>query len=234
MISLIKTLYNKLHIIHNIYIKNRFFIKKKSYSMEKEDLEITKRLNKIKNGFYVDVGGYHPVHRNNTFLLYKKNWRGINIDLSKFSIDLFKFARPEDINLNVAVSKTNKKIKYYTQKKISQLTTIHKDIANKRMQGPIIEKEILSNTLTALIDKTKYKDKRIDFLNIDAEGADFEILESLNFDVYRPKLICVEIDNKQIENSKIFNFLKKQKYTNQWSATFSYIFTDDLYNFDRV
>ena len=234
MISLIKTLYNKLHIIHNIYIKNKFFIKKKSYSMEKEDLEITKRLNKIKNGFYVDVGGYHPVHRNNTYLLYKKNWRGINIDLSKFSIDLFNFARPEDINLNVAVSKTNKKIKYYTQKKISQLTTIYKDIANKRMQGPIIEKEILSNTLTALIGKTKYKNKRIDFLNIDAEGADFEILESLNFDVYRPKLICVEIDNKQIENSKIFNFLKKQKYTNQWSATFSYIFTDDLYNFDRV
>ena len=234
MISLIKTLYNKLHIIHNIYIKNRFFIKKKSYSMEKEDLEITKRLNKIKNGFYVDVGGYHPVHRNNTYLLYKKNWRGINIDLSKFSIDLFKFARPEDINLNLAVSKTNKKIKYYTQKKISQLTTIYKDIANKRMQGPIIEKEIMSNTLTALIGKTKYKNKRIDFLNIDAEGADFEILESLNFDVYRPKLICVEIDNKQIENSKIFNFLKKKKYTNQWSATFSYIFTDDLYNFDRV
>ena len=234
MIGLIKTLYNKLHIIHNIYIKNRFFIKKKSYSMEKEDLEITKRLNKIKNGFYVDVGGYHPVHRNNTFLLYKKNWRGINIDLSRFSIDLFKFARPEDINLNVAVSKTNKKIKYYTQKKISQLTTIHKDIANKRMQGPIIEKEILSNTLTALIDKTKYKDKRIDFLNIDAEGADFEVLESLNFDVYRPKLICVEIDDEQIENSKIFNFLKKQKYTNQWSATFSYIFTDDTYNFDKI
>ena len=234
MISLIKTLYNKLHIIHNIYIKNKFFIKKKSYSMEKEDLEIAKILNNIKNGFYVDVGGYHPVHRNNTYLLYKKNWRGINIDLSKFSIDLFNFARPEDINLNVAVSKTNKKIKYYTQKKISQLSTIYKDIANKRMQGPIIEKEILSDTLTALLEKTLYKNRRIDFLNIDAEGADFEILESLNFDVYRPKLICVEIDNKQIENSKIFNFLKKQKYTNQWSATFSHIFTDDTYNFDRI
>ena len=200
--------------------------------MEKEDLEIAKILNNIKNGFYVDVGGYHPVHRNNTYLLYKKNWRGINIDLSKFSIDLFNFARPEDINLNVAVSKTNKKIKYYTQKKISQLSTIYKDIANKRMQGPIIEKEILSDTLTALLEKTLYKNRRIDFLNIDAEGADFEILESLNFDVYRPKLICVEIDNKQIENSKIFNFLKKQKYTNQWSATLSHLFTDDLYNFN--
>ena len=234
MISLFKTLYNKLHIIHNIYIKNKFFIKKKSYSMEKEDLEIAKILNNIKNGFYVDVGGYHPLHRNNTYLLYKKNWRGINIDLSKFSIDLFNFARPEDINLNVAVSKTNKKIKYYTQKKISQLSTIYKDIANKRMQGPIIEKEILSDTLTALLEKTLYKNRRIDFLNIDAEGADFEVLESLNFDVYRPKLICVEIDDEQIENSKIFNFLKKQKYTNQWSATFSYIFTDDLYNFERV
>ena len=41
--------------------------------MEGEDLEILRLSNDINNGFYVDVGCYHPTHLNNTFLLYKKN-----------------------------------------------------------------------------------------------------------------------------------------------------------------
>ena len=68
----LKKIIKKLHLIHNIYIKNKFFLKRKSYSMEKEDLEIVKIFHKIKKGFYVDVGCYHPIHLNNTFLLYKK------------------------------------------------------------------------------------------------------------------------------------------------------------------
>ena len=98
MIGLLKKIYNKLHIIQNIYIKNKFFLNKKTYAMEGEDLEIVNILKNINNGFYVDAGGYHPIDRNNTYLLYKRNWRGINIDLSKFSIDLFNFTRPLDIN----------------------------------------------------------------------------------------------------------------------------------------
>ena len=88
MISAIRKFYKKLHIIQNIYIKNNFFFKRKTYAMEGEDLEIVKILKNIENGFYVDAGGFHPLDRNNTYLLYKKKWRGINIDLSEFSIDL--------------------------------------------------------------------------------------------------------------------------------------------------
>ena len=72
--------------------------------MEGEDLEIVKALKNINNGFFVDVGCYHPLHLNNTYLLYKKNWRGINVDLSELSIDLFNSIRSEDININSAVS----------------------------------------------------------------------------------------------------------------------------------
>ena len=60
--------------------------------MDKEDLNIINYFKDKKNGFYIDVGCFHPLDRNNTYLLYKKNWRGINIDVSKFSIDLFKLA----------------------------------------------------------------------------------------------------------------------------------------------
>ena len=232
MISVLRKFYKKLHIIQNIYIKNKFFFKKRTYAMEGEDLKIIEFLKNIKNGFYVDAGSFHPLDRNNTYLLYKKNWRGINIDLSEFSIDLFNFARPEDININVAVSNKDGEINFYYMKKLSQLSTIKKDIALKGMHGDIKEKKINSRKLTTIINNTKFKNKKIDFLNIDLEGADFEALQSLNFEIYRPKLICVEIHDKDIENSKINLFLKKLNYTKKWSATFSHLYTDNLVAFN--
>ena len=88
MIKLISNLLENLHILQNIYIKNNFFFKKKSYSMDKEDLVIDKYFKNKNKGFYVDVGCYHPLQRNNIILLYQKGWRGINIDISDFSIKL--------------------------------------------------------------------------------------------------------------------------------------------------
>ena len=88
---MLKQILKKIHIIHNIHIKHKFFIRKKSYSMEGEDLFISQYTKNIKNGFYVDAGCYHPLHLNNTYLLHKKNWNGINIDLSEFSISLFNY-----------------------------------------------------------------------------------------------------------------------------------------------
>ena len=60
-----------------------------------------------KEGFFIDVGCYHQTHRNNTFLLYKKGWQGINVDIHSFSIDLFNHLRPRDLNYNFAISDKN-------------------------------------------------------------------------------------------------------------------------------
>ena len=101
---MLKKILEKFHIFHNIYIKHKYLIKKESYSMEEEDLIILELTKDIKNGFYVDAGCYHPLHLSNTHLLYKRNWSGINIDLSEFSIALFNYLRPRDININAAIS----------------------------------------------------------------------------------------------------------------------------------
>ena len=81
------------------------------------------------------------------------------------------------------------------------------------------------------MNNTKYKNRKIDFLNIDLEGADFEALQSLNFNVYRPKLICVEIYDENIEGSNINIFLKNLNYAKKWSATYSHLYIDNLANF---
>ncbi len=199
-----------------------------SYSMEGEDLIIQDYLKNINNGFYVDAGCYHPLHLSNTYLLHKRNWSGINIDVSQFSIDLFNFLRPNDLNINSAVSNTDSEVTIYFQKKISQLTTIYKEISKERMQGKIQEKNIKSQKLNTILNKSKFINRKIDFLNIDLEGADYEALQSLDFDTYRPKVICIEINDKDIIGSDIFNFLNNLKYKLVWSSksNLSHIFVD--------
>ena len=222
---MLKNFIKKIHIIHNIYIKHGFLVKKKSYAMDKEDLAILDNVKKYKSGFYVDVGCYHPIRNNNTYLLYKKNWRGVNIDLSEFSIDLFNFLRPDDCNIVAAISNTKSKSNIYYQKKLSQLTTLSEEQSKKVFQGNIKIKEIETSTIDEILSKTKYANSTIDFLNIDIEGLDFEALQGLNFEKYDPKLICIEVHDFKVEDSKVYEFLKKKNYKLVWSGIFSHLFT---------
>ena len=192
--------------------------------MNNEDTEILNYFEKKRGGFYVDVGCYHPIHRNNTYLLHKQDWKGINIDVSQFSIDLFNYLRPNDLNYNCAISNKNETVKIFYQKELSQLSTIENEQAKKVFQGNIKEKEIQAFTLDEILKKDKFKDAKIDFLNIDAEGADFKVLEGLSFDKFKPELICIEIHDKEIKESKVYKFLNDKNYQLIWSGVFSHLF----------
>ena len=221
---MLKKILRKLYIIQNIYIKHKFFIKKKSYAMDNEDSVVLEYFKDKRNGFYVDVGCYHPIHRNNTYLLHKKNWNGINIDTSQLSIDLFDYMRPKDLNYNCAVSNKNEIIKLFYQKELSQLSTIEKDQAKNVFQGYIREKNIQAFTLDEILSRDRYKNKKIDFLDVDVEGADLKVLEGLSFNKFQPELVCVEIHKKKIKESDIYNFLIDKNYELLWSGVFSHIF----------
>ena len=221
---MLKKILRKLHIFHNIYIKHKSFIKKKSYSLDGEDSFIEKYFKETPVGFYIDVGCHNPIYLNNTFLLHKKKWKGINIDTSQFAIDLFNYMRPNDLNYNCAVSNKNENVKLYFQKEFSLLNTIEINHAKKFMQGNIKEKIIEAFTLDEILNRSIYKNSKIDFLDIDVEGADLKVLEGLSFDKFKPKLICVEIHEKKIEESEIYKFLIEKKYKLIWSGMFSHIF----------
>tara|TARA_B110000008_G_C16770339_1_gene484358 strand:- start:33 stop:707 length:675 start_codon:yes stop_codon:yes gene_type:complete len=220
----LKKILRKFHILHNIYIKHKIFIKKKSYAMNNEDTAVLEYFKNKKNGFYVDVGCYHPIHRNNTYLLHKQGWNGINIDTSKFSIDLFNFIRSKDLNYNCAISDKNEIVKLFYQKKLSQLSTIEKNYAESVFQGNIKEKEIQAFTLDEILSRDKYKNSKIDFLDIDVEGADLKVLQGLSFDKFKPELVCIEIHEKEIKQSEIYKFLVDENYELIWSGVFSYLF----------
>ena len=223
---------NFFSYLYYMFYRPKIFFPKKSYSMLGEDLIVDKFFKNKKKGIYVDVGCYHPIDGNNTYLLFRKGWSGVNIDLNKLSIDLFKRDRKNDCNLNVAISNKSKNIKYYYRKKINMLNTINKKFAKSSFRKGFKIGSIQSQLLNTILDESKFKNKKIDFLNLDIEGNEINALESLDLRKYSPKLICIEIHNNNLgRNTKdflkkntIYKFLNKKGYIYIWNNDFSYIF----------
>ena len=161
----------------------------------------------------MDVGCYHPIKYNHTWALYKKGWRGINIDLDDLKIELFNMVRPKDVNIVCAVSDQNGKAPYYRAGLFSQINSLQKSETSV-MEG-YVTREVECRTLTSVIDGTRFKDERIDFLNVDVEGHDFEALSSLDFQRYQPLLIAVEIHERtldRVQETGTFKLLSDKGY----------------------
>ena len=108
--------------------------------MDGEDLFIDNFF-KNKRGLYVDVGAYHPLELSNTYLLHKRKWEGINIDINSLSIEYFDFLRPNDINLNLGVAKKNSTKIIYFQKEKSPLNTLNLNHAKKIFSNKLKKKK---------------------------------------------------------------------------------------------
>lgn len=170
---------------------NRFFYG--SYSQEGEDLLIYRLLNKKKHGFYVDVGAYDPNRFSNTKFFYNKGWSGINIEPDPDNYKKFLKARSRDINLNIGVGAKNGKMSFY-QIFPDTLSTFSKKQAQfyEKIGFKIIgRKKFQIKRLDSVIRKY-CKDKTIDFLSIDTEDYETEVLKSNNWKLFRPKIICIE------------------------------------------
>ena len=180
-----------------------------------EDVLINRFFRKIDDGFYVDIGCYHPTKGSLTYYLYKKGWRGLNVDLSKISIDLFKLARPKDYNIHAAVTDFDGETHFFENGMINQQNTLENNGTNLK------KIKIIAVKLQTLLEKLNIN--YIDFLNIDVEGSDYKVISSLNLNNIRPKMICIEENKyniKDILNEKIQTFMHSNNY-----FFFSNIFT---------
>ncbi|MBA1338727.1 MAG: Methyltransferase FkbM domain-containing protein [Pelagibacterales bacterium] len=225
--------FNYLYKFYLLYIKHKTFLPKKTYSEWGEDLFVTKFFKNHSKGFYVDIGAYHPFFLNNTQLLFKNKWEGINVDINQASIEIFNKARPNDFNFNVAISNKNKKyINYYTKNMMNMLsTTMINSAKTAFLNKSYIKRRVKCNKLNYIISKTKFINRKIDFLNIDTEKSEVDVLKSLDFIKYKPKLICVEIHltakNKKripMKTHPTYQYLIKKKYKLVWQKGYSFIF----------
>ena len=200
--------------------------KKISYSYGGIDALVENIFKGKNKGFYVDIGCGHPIKNNNTYLLNKKNWSGINIDLDRDNIDLFNIYRPSDLNIAAAISdKVGEGDLFFYHSK-SALNTINKQTADYQKAKISNIKKIKTNTLNAVLNNSKYNNLQIDLLSIDIEGSEFLALKNFDFNKYNPKVIVVEyldlslpaleIKNLNINsaiNSEIYKLIVSKNYT---------------------
>ena len=172
-----------------------------------------------KNGFFIDVGCHQPLLNNNTYILYQKGWRGINIDLDFGAIDMFNFFRKDDTNIQAAISNSVGKKNLYFFHNRSAINTLSQTAENKAREI----REVKTFTLNDIIENSQFKNKEIDFLSVDVEGTEIEVLQGLDFNKYKPKLVVLEfIDfnvseyyNLKIDNiltSSINKYMENQNY----------------------
>jgi len=213
-------LLNKLMFKFVHHIKAFFRYGNVSYSQEGEDLILNRLFERQKKGFYVDVGAHHPFRFSNTFLFYLKGWRGINIDAMPGSMKLFNKHRKHDINLEIPVlSEANDMIYYQFDE--PALNGFSKTLSIERNQNTnykIINQLELRGMPLAQILKNNIpeKNQQIDFMSIDVEGLDLEVLKSNDWIKFRPNILLVELLNSSmdlINEDPVMIFLKEQKYS---------------------
>lgn len=220
-------LFLKLNLLHKI-----FFTKKIYFSFSGVDLILQNIFMKQNDGLYIDVGCQHPIKNNNTYLLYKKGWKGINVDLDKDNIKLFNSARPEDYNVNKALSSEIKNAELYFYHKKSPINTIDKKTSEFQKAKVSSIRNITTDTLNNIISNTKYKDCCIDLLSIDVEGHELQVLKGFNLTKYRPKVIVVEYLDLNVSKLEIKNLTLKDVIDSEiykYLSSNGYILVNSIY-----
>src|SRR5690606_15965677 len=119
------------------------------------------------HGFYVDVGAHHPTHYSNTYLFYKRGWRGINIDAMPGSMEPFRKLRPHDINLEIPISSKTEILPFYIFNRPTLNTFSRAEADRKNGWGNfklIKTIEMEAFPLSEILDKYLPKGQKIDFM----------------------------------------------------------------------
>jgi len=197
----------------------RYFDKyvKKSYSQEGEDMILGRIFINLSYGFYVDIGAHHPKRFSNTQYFYNKGWNGINIDALPGTKYLFDRIRPNDTNIEVAISDNKNDTIYFSFDDAAYNTTVE-EVAKKLIDDGKKYLGKLTTPCMRLMDvfeKHISSDIEISFLSVDVEGREIDVLRSNNWDKYRPVIICVEglYNNlSDLEQCEVHVFLKQNDY----------------------
>ena len=149
---------------------------------------------KTNDGFFVDLGAYNPLKYSNTMKFYVKGWRGVNIDARPGSMKEFNKLRPEDINVEAAISPDGKQAVYYEFSEPTANTFDSRAAEESLKLGlTMTGKHVLDTyTVNELFEKYIPEGQKIDLLDIDVEGFDSMIVQQLDWDKYHPSIVMIE------------------------------------------
>jgi len=192
-----------------------------SFAQEGEDRVLCRLFEQrlYRPGFYVDVGAHHPTRFSNTYLFYSLGWRGINLDAMPGSMDAVSRKRPRDINLELAVGEAEGPLTYHDFSEPA-LNTFSATLAGEYRKIPGVRLtrtiQIPCRRLDRVLRETLPPGTRIDFLSVDVEGLDLEVVRSNDWAAFRPEVVLVESldvpDLASLAEDTTARFLASQGY----------------------
>lgn len=197
---------------------DQFFFHR-SYAQEGEDMIYRSFFENRKKykGFYVDVGAHHPYRFSNTLYFYQHGWRGINIEPTPGAARLFNILRRRDINLNIGISKKDGEMPFYcfNEPALNSFSPEYSDSRQVNTRYRVTKVlPVKTLPLSTVLDKYLPEGQVIDFMTIDAEGMDAEVLQSNNWDKYKPLFIIIEshVEMHNLLNNDVYQYLTALNY----------------------
>lgn len=196
-----------------------------SYSQMQEDAVLFQALGHIWCGFYIDVGAQDPVVNSVTKAFYKHGWHGINIEPIEQWFNKIVLDRPSDINLNVAVGSRQGKLQLF-EVADTGLSTANAEFAKRHKESGFEVREVTVD-MTTLNDICSFEGiTEVQFLKVDVEGSETEVLKGIDLTKIRPWIILVESTEP----------LSYVETWSEWepmllSADYSFVKTDGLNRF---
>ena len=198
-----------------------------SYSQYGEDLVLDAAMGCPVNGFFVDIGVNDPVSLSNTKRFSLRGWKGINVEPNPLAFLRFEKDRQLDINLNLGVGVEDSSLTFYNMDP-DTLGTFSKEVANRSVMiykgARIVEAIIIPvMRLDSLLNRYLPRNTQVDFLSIDVEGGELDVLRGNDWETFRPKWIIAEI---MISGAAIFDFLLSIGYVGVWCNGTNALFLD--------
>lgn len=188
----------------------------KSFSQEGEDLILNELFKNSSKGIYIDIGAFDPWRFSNTALFYSKGWCGLNVDARPGFKALFDKKRPKDLNVECAVGSFVKSVKLFLFNEPALNTTCEKRARFLQQTTSYKLTNIINTSSRTLFDLfEEFGRSQIDFLSVDVEGAELEVLRSGNWEKHRPSYVVLEILDTPLQNlgkNLCIKFMKKNGY----------------------
>lgn len=188
------------------------------HGQEGEDILLKQLLCNQTSKFFVDVGAHHPIRFSNTYSLYQSGWRGVNIDATPGSMRLFQELRPEDINIEAVISDLHEPLCFYIFEEGALNTSDVKLAQEYIASGWPLQKTVVlkPQRLSAVLDRSVPCGMEIGMMSIDVEGHELHVLQSNDWEKYRPHIIVLELLDTplcKLEEHPVSLFLHTQGYT---------------------
>jgi FkbM family methyltransferase len=139
---------------------------------------------------YLDVGAGHPCQLSNTFLMYRWGARGVLVEPDPDQVRKLRAKRPRDLVIQAGIAFDNKRsgtLCRYENRLFNSLISSR----DQTWSGPIADR--IEIPLMPINDVISLSGTTPHFISIDTEGLDYEIVASIDFDRFRPFVICVEL-----------------------------------------